>query len=80
MEDIKLRLLSDDYGRHLMGVEDLLQKHSLVEADINVLGDRVKAVVQLSQRFLDEETTEGYKPCDPAVIVDRVQQLEVMFL
>ncbi|GLH07509.1 GD15677 [Gryllus bimaculatus] len=29
MEELKLRLLSDDYGKHLMGVEDLLQKHSL---------------------------------------------------
>ncbi|KAL0280603.1 UNVERIFIED_CONTAM: hypothetical protein PYX00_001846 [Menopon gallinae] len=76
MEELKMRLLSDDYGKHLMGVEDLLQKHSLVEADINVLGERVKAVVQQSQRFLDQETTEGYRPCDPAVIVDRVQQLE----
>ncbi|GLH07508.1 Spectrin beta chain [Gryllus bimaculatus] len=76
MEELKLRLLSDDYGKHLMGVEDLLQKHSLVEADINVLGERVKAVVQQSQRFLDQETAEGYRPCDPAIIVERVQQLE----
>ncbi|KAK6634026.1 hypothetical protein RUM44_004633 [Polyplax serrata] len=76
MEELKMRLLSDDYGKHLMGVEDLLQKHSLVEADINVLGERVKAVVLQSQRFLDQETLEGYKPCDPTVIVDRVQQLE----
>ncbi|XP_046383490.1 spectrin beta chain isoform X6 [Ischnura elegans] len=76
MEEIKMRLLSDDYGKHLMGVEDLLQKHSLVEADINVLGERVKAVVQQSQRFLDQETTEGYRPCDPSIIVERVQQLE----
>ncbi|XP_039300495.1 spectrin beta chain-like, partial [Nilaparvata lugens] len=55
MEELKMRLLSDDYGKHLMGVEDLLQKHKLVEADINVLGDRVKAVVHQSQRFLDQE-------------------------
>lgn len=75
MEEIKQRLLTDDYGKHLMGVEDLLQKHALVEADINVLGERVKSVVQNSQRFLSEDV-EGYKPCDPAVIVDRVQQLE----
>lgn len=75
MEEIKQRLLTDDYGKHLMGVEDLLQKHSLVEADINVLGERVKTVVQNSQRFLAEEV-DGYKPCDPAIIVDRVQQLE----
>lgn len=76
MEELKMRLLSDDYGKHLMGVEDLLQKHSLVEADINVLGERVKIVVQQSQRFLDEENTEGYRPCDPAVIIERVQELE----
>merc|ERR1719507_1465725 len=76
MEELKLRLLSDDFGKHLMGVEDLLQKHSLVEADINVLGERVKQVVQHSQRFLDEESSEGYRPCDPSIIVDRVQALE----
>jgi len=76
MEELKMRLLSDDYGKHLMGVEDLLQKHSLVEADINVLGERVKSVVQHSQRFLDEENTEGYRPCDPAVIIERVQELQ----
>ena len=56
MEELKMRLLSDDYGKHLIGVEDLLQKHSLVEADINVLGERVKQVVQQTQRFLEEET------------------------
>ncbi|XP_021945798.1 spectrin beta chain isoform X7 [Folsomia candida] len=80
MEEIKMRLLSDDYGKHLMGVEDLLQKHSLVEADINVLGDRVKAVVQNSQRFIsdDMDTTglEGYRPADPTAVMERVQQLE----
>jgi spectrin beta len=81
MEEIKMRLLSDDYGKHLMGVEDLLQKHSLVEADINVLGDRVKAVVQNSQRFISEESEggiEGYRPADPAAVMERVQQLEVI--
>ena len=72
MEELKVRLLSDDYGKHLLGVEDLLQKHSLVEADINVLGERVKQVVQHSQRFLEEEAVEGYQPCDPSIIVDRV--------
>ena len=80
MEELKVRLLSEDYGKHLMGVEDLLQKHALVEADINVLGERVKMVVQHSQRFLDAEINEGFRPCDPAIIVDRVQQLEVTAL
>jgi len=77
MEELKVRLLSEDYGKHLMGVEDLLQKHALVEADINVLGERVKMVVQHSQRFLETEATGGFGPCDPTIIMDRVQQLEV---
>merc|ERR1712018_434033 len=79
MEELKMRVLSDDYGKHLIGVEDLLQKHSLVEADINVLGERVKQVAQHSQRVLDGDKTdagEGYKPCDPSIIVERVQTLE----
>jgi len=76
MEDMKMRLLSDDYGKHLMGVEDLLQKHSLLEADINILGERVKTVIKHSQRFLDDEQVEGYRPCEPSVVVERVQQLE----
>jgi spectrin beta len=78
MDELKMRVLSDDYGKHLIGVEDLLQKHSLVEADINVLGERVKQVVCHSQRFLedDEDGTDGYKPCDPSIIVERVGGLE----
>ena len=27
-------LLSEDFGKHLMGVEDLIEKHSLLVADI----------------------------------------------
>lgn len=40
----QMLLLSQDYGKHLLGVEDLLQKHALVEADIAIQADRVKAV------------------------------------
>ena len=36
-----------------MGVVDLLQKHSLTEADINVLGENVKSVIQHLQHFTD---------------------------
>lgn len=31
-------------------------------------------MVQQSQRFLEQE--EGYRPCDPAITVERIQQLE----
>lgn len=45
--------MSEDYGKHLMGVEDLLQKHSLLEADINVVGERVKTVNSQAHRFAE---------------------------
>lgn len=44
-------LLSQDYGKHLLGVEDLLQKHALVEADIAIQANRVKAVNNNAQKF-----------------------------
>uniref|UniRef100_A0A0K8SEL8 Spectrin beta chain n=2 Tax=Lygus hesperus TaxID=30085 RepID=A0A0K8SEL8_LYGHE len=79
-EELKVRLLSDDYGKHLMGVEDLLQKHSLVEADINVLGERVKVVVQQTQKFSEDQTAEGYRPCDTTIIEERIQQLQDSYM
>lgn len=47
-------LLSQDYGKHLLGVEDLLQKHALVEADIAIQADRVKSVNANAQKFADD--------------------------
>lgn len=49
-------LLSQDYGKHLLGVEDLLQKHALVEADIAIQADRVRNVNSNAQKFaIDDE-------------------------
>lgn len=42
-----------------MGVEDLLQKHSLLEADINIVGERVKNVNNQAQRFVDSDFPEA---------------------
>ncbi len=52
MDEIKSRLLSEDFGKHLMGVEDLLQKHSLLEADMHVVGERVKNVNNQAEKFV----------------------------
>lgn len=52
-------LLSEDYGKHLLGVEDLLQKHSLVEADIAAMADRVKSVNNQAESFLQVEDDDG---------------------
>uniref|UniRef100_A0A8C2DNE4 Spectrin beta chain n=1 Tax=Cyprinus carpio TaxID=7962 RepID=A0A8C2DNE4_CYPCA len=77
MDEMKILLLSQDYGKHLLGVEDLLQKHALVEADIGIQADRVKAVNANAQKFAVDE--EGYKPCDPQVIRDRVAHMEFCY-
>ncbi|XP_067680907.1 spectrin beta chain-like isoform X4 [Haliotis asinina] len=78
MEEIKARLMSEDYGKHLMGVEDLLQKHSLLEADIHVVGERVKTVNSSATRFIDDDFQEvgGYRPSDPEVVRERMSTLE----
>lgn len=55
MDEIKARLQSEDYGKHLMGVEDLLQKHSLLESDIHIVGERVKTVNGQANRFVDAD-------------------------
>ena len=60
MDELKNRLSSDDYGKHLMGVEDLLQKHSLIDADIKIVGDRVKYVSSQAARFLEPEGPDGF--------------------
>ena len=52
---LQSRLQSEDFGKHLMGVEDLLQKHSLLEADIKVVGERVKSVNGQANNFVDGE-------------------------
>ena len=41
-----------------MGVDDLLQKHSLLESDIHVLGERVKTVNLQANKFVDGDFSE----------------------
>ncbi|XP_071163374.1 spectrin beta chain-like isoform X5 [Mytilus edulis] len=81
MEEIKARLLSEDYGKHLMGVDDLLQKHSLIEADIHVLGERVKTVNTQADRFVDGDFSDvgGYRPCEQEVIKERMNTLDTAY-
>ena len=43
--------MSDDYGKHLMGVEDLLQKHALLEAAVAAQNERMSAVNQKADDY-----------------------------
>uniref|UniRef100_A0A3Q2YID1 Spectrin beta, non-erythrocytic 2 n=1 Tax=Hippocampus comes TaxID=109280 RepID=A0A3Q2YID1_HIPCM len=87
MADMKSRLQSQDSGKHLHDVLDLLQKHTLVEADISAQAERIKAVQgkwQLSVYFffqLEEqeiqrrraEEERARRPPTPAPVEEVVQ-------
>uniref|UniRef100_A0A673HPT1 Spectrin beta chain n=1 Tax=Sinocyclocheilus rhinocerous TaxID=307959 RepID=A0A673HPT1_9TELE len=73
MEDMKSRLQSQDSGKHLHDVEDLLQKHTLVEADISAQAEQVKAVQAAAKRFTSNE--QSYKPCDPTLVEEKADLL-----
>ncbi|KAL0969750.1 hypothetical protein UPYG_G00231790 [Umbra pygmaea] len=76
MDDMKARLLSLDFGKHLLEVEDLLQKHALVEADIALQAERVHNANAAALKFANGDS---YKPCDPQVIKDRVQHMGLCY-
>ncbi|PIO35783.1 hypothetical protein AB205_0116690, partial [Aquarana catesbeiana] len=76
MDEMKNGLLSSDFGKHLNEVEYLLQKHALTEADIATQNNKVNSYHTTMQMFITEE---GYKPCDPQLIKDRVQHLELCY-
>ncbi|XP_053365355.1 spectrin beta chain, erythrocytic isoform X1 [Clarias gariepinus] len=76
MDEMKPRLESTDFGKHLLEVEDLLQKHALIEADIAVQAERVSSANAAALKFANGDS---YKPCDPQVIRDRVQHLDLCY-
>lgn len=55
---LQMLLLSQDYGKHLLGVEDLLHKHALVEADIAIQADRVKMVTTNAKKYYVNDSGE----------------------
>ena len=47
----QIQLLSKDFGKHLLEVDDLLQKHSLQETDISVQAERVQTLNTAALKF-----------------------------
>ncbi|XP_044844211.1 spectrin beta chain, non-erythrocytic 4 isoform X1 [Mauremys mutica] len=73
MEEMQAPLLSREVGKHLLEVEDLLQKHALLEADVAAQNERVQALNQAALKFC---ALEGYQPCDPQIIRNRVTHVQ----
>ncbi|NXN93389.1 SPTN4 protein, partial [Rhinopomastus cyanomelas] len=66
-------LVSKELGKHLLEVEDLLQKQGLLEADISAQTERVQALNAAALKFSE---LEGYQPCDPQIICNRVNHVQ----
>ncbi|KAK0414269.1 hypothetical protein QR680_007238 [Steinernema hermaphroditum] len=77
-DEIKKRLLSEDLGQHLMDVEDLLQKHALLESDINIVGERVRSVNGQAEKFVSPDGPDGsgYKPVEPQLVQERMNIMD----
>ncbi|XP_074854246.1 spectrin beta chain, erythrocytic isoform X2 [Carettochelys insculpta] len=74
MDEMKARLSSPELGKHLLEAEDLLQKHKLLEADMAFQAEKVQAVSTAALAFANGD---GYRPCDPTIIRNRVGHLEL---
>ncbi|NWW15139.1 SPTB1 protein, partial [Falcunculus frontatus] len=74
MDEVKVKLASPESGKHLLEAEELLQTHRLLEADMAVQAEKTRAISAAALRFAD---AEGYRPCNPKVIRDRVSHLEM---
>lgn len=77
-QDLCKLLRIENYGKHLISVQDLLQRHKLIEADIALIGEKVQRVIQEASAF--SEQNEGNNINDPnndsAIIAERIQRLE----
>lgn len=54
--NLQARLLSPDFGKHLLEVEDLLQKHALLENDIALQAERVQGAGAAALQFADGDS------------------------
>ena len=75
--DLKWRLKSDDIEKNIMSADDLLQRHSLVEADIYVIDERLKRAITDADEYLNPEVNiDGYRPATPEEIEIRIHNLQ----
>jgi spectrin beta len=75
--DLKWRLKSDDIEKYVMSADDLLQRHSLIEADIYVIDERLKRAITDADEYLNPDVNiDGYRPATPEEIEIRIHNLQ----
>ena len=48
-------LKSEDYGKHLISVEDLLHQHSLIDTQVNNMGRKIAGLNKKAQELVDAD-------------------------
>ncbi|CAF3032963.1 unnamed protein product [Rotaria sp. Silwood2] len=77
ISDLKWRLKSDDIEKYIMSADDLLQRHSLVEADIYIIDERLKRAISDADEYLNPDANiDGYRPATPEEIEIRIHNLQ----
>jgi hypothetical protein len=75
--DLKWRLKSDDVEKYVMSADDLLQRHSLVEADLYVIDERLRRAITDADEYLNPDVNiDGYRPATPEEIEIRIHNLQ----
>ena len=54
LSEIEGQLQSEDFGKDLTSVQNLLKKHALVEADVNSHQDRIDGVKIAAEQFVEQ--------------------------
>ncbi|XP_054271663.1 spectrin alpha chain, non-erythrocytic 1 isoform X2 [Macrosteles quadrilineatus] len=74
IKDLEVNFQSGDVGGHLMGVEELLQKHSLVEMQVTVaMGETVRRLGRQGQQYV----TAGHR--EAPLLQGRLDQLNTAY-
>lgn len=70
VKDLQTQFASEDVGPHLLGVEELLQAHSLQELQVNALGETLKRLTRQAQAYKNSELK------DVPLLNSRLEELE----
>ncbi|KAJ2946711.1 hypothetical protein O0L34_g12769 [Tuta absoluta] len=54
LSELEGQLLSEDYGKDLTSVQNLQKKHALLEADVSSHAERIEAIRQQAEQFIEK--------------------------
>ncbi|KJH49812.1 spectrin repeat-containing domain protein [Dictyocaulus viviparus] len=75
--EVEILLHSDDYGKDLASIENLLKKHQLLEADIMAHEDRVQEMNHQADSLLERDQFGGQQIAERRkVIADRYERVK----